>query len=156
MPRFSFLLPRFFRKAGIIFFIAGVILGVARFQFGYKPHFLDMKPFAFYSSYLQSRYMEVVRNNMAEEFTGFFLVCGLFFIAFAKEKEENGITSAFRLKAFFIAFYLDFLFMLVSLFFTFGFAFLYMLMVNMGVALIAYIVAFQLLLFINRRKPPET
>jgi hypothetical protein len=152
MSRTLFLLPRSFRFVGFVFLIAGLLLGIARFYFGYKPHLLDMKVFAFYSSYLQTKYMEIVRNNMAEEFTGFFLVTGLFLIAFSREKVENELTSMLRFKAFFIAFYLNFLFLLISLFFTFGFAFVYMLMVNMGFGLLAFILTFRFLLFLKSKK----
>jgi drug/metabolite transporter (DMT)-like permease len=131
---------------GIFFFILGIILGVARFRYGFKPDMLDMKIFAFSSSYLETKYMEFVRNNMSEEFTGFFLVAGLFLIAFSREKIENEMKNRLRLKAFFIAAYLNFLFLLVSLFFTYGFAFIYMSIANMGISMLAYILVFQVLL----------
>jgi hypothetical protein len=143
----TFLLPRGFRFVGIIFFIIGLMLGIARFKYGLKPDLLDMKMFAFYSSYLETKYMEIIRNNMGEEFTGFFLITGLFLIAFSREKDENGQKNELRLKAFFIAAWLNFLFLLVSLFFTYGLAFIYMLMANMGISLLAYILVFRILLW---------
>jgi hypothetical protein len=146
----TFLLPRNFRFVGIIFFIFGLILGVARFYYGFKPDLLDMKMFAFYSSYLETKYMEIIRNNMCEEFIGFFLITGLFLNAFSREKVENKQKNVLRLKACFISAYLNFLFLLVSLFFTYGFAFVYMLMVNMGISLLAYILVFRTLLWYNR------
>jgi len=146
----TFILPRSFRFVGILFFILGLILGVARFNYGFKPDLLDMKIFAFYSSYIETKYMEIIRNNMCEEFTGFFLIAGLFLIAFSREKDENEQKNKLRLKAFYIAAYVNFLFLLVSLFFTYGFAFVYMLMANMGISLFAYILAFRTLLWLNR------
>jgi hypothetical protein len=150
MNKLSFILPRSFRFVGILFFILGLILGIARFKYGFKPDFLDMKMFAFYSSYLETKYMEIIRNNMGEEFTGFFLIAGLFLLAFSREKDENEQTDKLRLKAFYIAAYLNFLFLLVSLFFTYGIAFIYMLMANMGISLLAYILVFQTLCRLNR------
>jgi hypothetical protein len=145
-----FLLPRSFRLVGIIFIIIGLIIGIARFKFGLKPDLLDMKMFAFYSSYLETKYMEIIRNNMAEEFTGFFLIAGLFMMAFSREKDENEQMNLLRLKAFFAAAWMNFLFLLVSLFFTYGLAFIYMLMANMGFSLLSYIVVFRILLWQNR------
>jgi hypothetical protein len=156
MAKIFFLFPPTFRKIGIAFFIIGLILGIARFYFGVKPDMLDMKTFAIYSSYLQTKYMEFVRNNMAEEFTGFFLLTGLFMFAFSREKEEKKETNLLRLKAFFWAFYINFVFLAGCLFLTYGLAFVYMLMLNMGIGLFAYIVVFRVLLYMNRTNPPDS
>ena len=154
MNKFSFLLPRNFRFVGIFFLIVGFLLGIARFKYGFKPDSLDMKMFAFYSSYLESKYMEITSNNLAEEIAGFFLIVGLFLIAFSREKTENSRYMDFRLKSFFIAAYLNFLFLLFSLFFTFGFAFIYMLMINMGFGLLTYFITFQIQVIAYLRKFP--
>jgi phage shock protein PspC (stress-responsive transcriptional regulator) len=137
---------------GIFFFVAGVVAGIARFYFGFKPKFLTIDFFALYSSYLNEKFMQTVRNNFGEEITGFLIVTGLFMIAFAREKVENEQIGLIRLKAFFYSFYLNFIFLIFALLFTFGFAFIYMLMFNMGFGLLAYIVAFQTMLFLHRRE----
>lgn len=137
---------------GIFFLVAGVIAGIARFYFGFKPKFLTIDFFALYSYYLDEKFMQSVRNNFGEEITGFLIVTGLFMIAFAREKEENEQIGLLRLKAFFYSFYLNFAFLIAAILFTFGFAFIYMLMFNMGFGLLAYIVAFQTMLFLYRQK----
>lgn len=151
MNKMTFLMPRSFRLVGILFFITGVLFGVMRFYFGLKPGILNLKVFAFYSAYVGTKLMEITRNNMAEEITGFFMVSGLFLFAFSRETIENEQNNALRLKAFFIAAYLNFLFLLMALFFTFGLAFVYMLMYNMGFGLLIYIIAFRTLLYLNRK-----
>ena len=148
-------MPRNFRFVGIIFFILGVLLGIARFKYGFKPDSLDLEMFAFYSSYLESKYMEIIRNNLCEEITGFLIFAGLFLIAFSREVEENYQMNALRLKSFFITAYLNFLFLLTTLFFTYGFAFVYMTMVNMCFGLLVYIIVFQTLKFRNRLKQSD-
>jgi hypothetical protein len=150
MNRMIFLMPRSFRFVGIIFFSMGLIIGMTRFYFGIKPEVLEIKVFAFYSSYLQTKFMQFISNNMIEELTGVFLISGLFLIAFSREKMEEAYINAIRLKSFFISAYLNFFFLLTSLFFTYGLAFVYMLMLNMGVSLLIYIIAFRILLFLNR------
>jgi hypothetical protein len=134
---------------GIFFFILGVVLGFVRFYFGIKPEALEIQVFAFHSSYLESKFMQFISNNMIEELTGFFLISGLFLIAFSRERNEGASINAIRLKSFFISVYLNFLFLIISLFVTYGLAFVYMMMVNMGVGLLAYIIAFRILLFLN-------
>lgn len=150
MNKITFLLPRSLRLLGFLFFACGLILGIARFRYSFKPDLLDMKVFAFSSSYIETKYMEIVKNNMSEEFTGLFIVAGLFLIAFSRDKVENELKTRLRLKAFFIAAYLNLLFLLVALFFTFGFAFIFMLMANMVFSLLAYIIVFRYLLLKNR------
>jgi hypothetical protein len=145
-----FFLPRSFRFVGIFFSILGIILGIARFNYGFKPDLLDLKMFAFYSSYLETKSMEIVRNNMGEEFAMFFLIAGLFLIAFSREKAENEHMNRLRFKSFYIAAWLNFIFLLISIFFTYGFAFIYMLVANMGISLVAYIVVFRILRWQNR------
>jgi len=156
MKKQSILLPVNFRFVGILFFMAGLILGIARFHYGFKPELLNFKMFAFYSSYLENKYMEIIQNNLGEELTGFFMMTGLFMVAFSREKEENEQKDGLRLKSFFIAAYLNFLFLLAALFFTFGLAFVYMLMVNIGFGLLSYFISFQTLLFLSRSKPSKT
>ncbi len=149
-----FLLPRNFRFVGIFFLLGGVISGVARFYFGFKPKFLTIDFFALYSYYLDEKFIQTVSNNFGEEITGFLIITGLFMIAFSREKTENPQTGLIRLRAFFYTFYLNFIFLLFALLFTFGFAFIYMLIVNMGFGLLTYIAIFQLLLLIDRKKNP--
>ena len=143
-------MPRSFRFVGIIFSILGVVTGAIRFYFGIKPDFLETKVFAFYSSYLENKYLEVISNNLIEELTGFFLISGLFFIAFSREENEGPKVDKLRFKSLLMAVYLNFLFLIAALFFTYGLAFVYMLMLNMGVGLLAYIITFRILLFLNR------
>lgn len=150
MHKTIFLLPRNFRFVGIFFLVLGFLIGIARFKYGFKPDSLDLKVFAFFSSYLESKYMEIINNNLCEELTGFFLVTGLFLFAFSREKIEDETTDLLRLKAFFITAYLNFLFLLGSLFFTFGFAFIYMLMVNMGFFLLVFILTFRVLMMLKQ------
>jgi len=147
-----FLMPRSFRFVGITFFSLGLIIGMIRFYFGIKPEVLEIEVFAFCSSYLQTMFMQFISNNMIEELTGVFLISGLFMIAFSRERKEGAKMNAIRLKSFFISAYLNFLFLIISLFVTYGLAFVYMLMLNMGVSLLIYIIAFRILLFRSRSK----
>ena len=78
-------------------------------------------------------------------------VLGLFFIAFSKEKNESVRVSLLRLKAFSIAVYLQITFLVIAILFTFGFAFVYMLIVNMGAFLVFYIITFRILLYRSRK-----
>jgi hypothetical protein len=152
MKRFSFLLPKGVRPLGFIFTAAGIILAVIRFYFGYKPEFLKRDVFAIYSHYLGSKFMQIIKNQLLEEIAGVLFMLGIFLIAFTREKDEDEKTNEFRLRSFFIAAYVNVIFVLISLLFTFGMAFMYMVMVNMAFWLIAYIISFQLMLAGHRKR----
>ncbi len=146
-----FLLPQKFRTAGIVLVVIGIIWGYLRFWVGYKPDILSFKMFAVYSSYLETRYFKFVRNNLGEELTAFFLVVGTYFIAFAREKTETEVTRTLRVKSLFAAGYLNLLFLVASIWLTYGLAFVYMLMVNLLSWPLFYIVVFRILLFFSSR-----
>lgn len=147
-----FLLPRSFQLVGILFFIVGLLLGFARLKYGFKPDLLDAKVFALSSSYLETKYLQVIRNNMCEELAALLVLMGLFLMAFVREKDECELFNVFRLKAFFVAVYLNVLFLIFALLFTYGFAFIYMLIVNMGLGLLVYKVVFQILVYQYRKR----
>ena len=152
MKHFSFLLPGRLKLQGSILIFIGSFLGIVRFWYGIKPDFLNFKMFAIYSSYLQSKTFEVVTNQMSEEVVGILILSGLFMVAFAKEKNENHRISAFRLKSFFISFYLNTLFLILAMIFTFGFGFVYMMIVNLVSWLLIYIVSFRILIYIDSKR----
>ena len=152
MRKLSYLLPRSFRFMGYMFTIAGTILGIMRFYFGFKPDMLDQKVFAVYSVYLKTKTLKIESNQLIEEIVGLLVILGLFMIAFAREKNENPQVSSIRLKAFFISFYLNAIFLIASIIFTFGLAFIYMTVLNLILPLSLYIIAFRILVSIERNK----
>jgi hypothetical protein len=146
MKKNSFLLPGRFKLAGLFFFVVGVILGVIRFYFGIKPDLLDLKPFAFYSSYLESKQLQFIGNNMSEEVVCLLLLTGLFFISFSKEKHEDSVTTELRMRALYITAYSQFFFLIAAILFTYGMAFMYTIIIGMFIPFIVFIITLRLLL----------
>ena len=142
----NFLLSERFKPAGIILLLLGFLLIEMRYQFNYKPDLLNMKVFAFYTYYIESKSFTVVSNQMLEEFGAIFILLGLAMLSFAKEKVENEATDSIRLKAFILASYFNLAFLLISLLFFFGFGFVGALTVFMGVWLLSYLVIFKSLI----------
>ena len=147
---FSFILPRGFLPFGFLFTCSGIILGIIRFYFGLKPDFLKRNVYAVYSYYLESKTLQVINNQLMEEIAGLLLIIGLFLIAFTKEKYELPHTNSIRLHAFFISIYLNTIFLITAIIFTFGFAFVYMLIINMGLFILIYIIIFRVLVLRSR------
>src|SRR5665647_3604377 len=108
----SYLLPSGLRLPGIVMMIAGVLLLIATYIFNYKPDFLNMKIFAVYTYYIKSKSFTIISNQMVEEIGGIFLLCGLFFIAFSREKVESENIHTIRLKAFMLMAYFNLIFII--------------------------------------------
>ena len=142
----SYLLPGWLRYPGILFVLIGAVLAYIRFSLGIKPDILEMQTFAVYSSYFDSKFFQIIGNNMSEEIIGILLVSGLGFLAFARDKSESDITMKLRVRALFISIYAEICFLILSLAFFYGLAFVYMLILDICFPLIIYIVVFRILL----------
>lgn len=148
----NYLLPNNVRFAGIFFIMLAIITGFIRFHLGIKPHLLDMKPFAFYSTYLEDKYLQFIGNNMSEELVSLSLLIGLFCIAFSADRVENETKQRIRTKALYITLYVEAVFGILAILFTFGFAFLYIMIANLFIPLLIFILVFRILLFNEKRK----
>lgn len=147
MKKFSLLLPSAFKTVGIILTGAGIIFLIIRFYYGIKPEIFNLKAFAVISSYLESKYFEVIKNQMIEEIGGVLLLTGLFMITFSREKSENHDLSIIRLNAFLITAYINTFFLIISILFTFGFGFVYMLILNFVLGFIIYLLSFRIMIY---------
>ena len=142
----SFLLPGRLRPLGFIFIGIGLILGIFRFYYGMKPDILNQKVFAFLSLYLEPFHFKFIKNQLLEEIAGLFLLFGLFLVAFTREKRENHRNNSLRLKSFFISTYLDFVFLVASIFFMYGLGFIYMMIIHLFLFLLIYNISFRILM----------
>lgn len=138
------LLPAKFKPAGLAAAAAGLIFFITRFYFGVKLSFLEIKVFAIYSSYLQSRYFEWITNNMGEEVPALLIYAGLMIVVFSKEKFETPETNILRYQSITAALLLNGVFIIISILFFFGFAFVDMLILNIIFLPSAYLAIFNL------------
>ncbi len=144
------LLPRWLRIPGYLLLVAGVALLIARFYFGIKPGFLEIKVFAFYSVYLDAKSMTVIQNQVAEELGVLMTLAGLFLVAFCKEANEGYEVNMVRLRSFFIAAYTTVVFLALAIIFTYGLGFAYMLVLNLFFWLAAYTISFRYIMYRKR------
>jgi len=143
----NILLPRKFRLAGFILAFIGIVLGVIRFYFDIKLKIFDVKVFAVYSKYFETNYLSIISNHVSEELTALFLITGLFFICFSKEKDETESIQTIRLKSFLLTFYLNTAFILFSFLFIYGFVFINILIINLFCPFIIFFIVFNWLKF---------
>jgi hypothetical protein len=147
----NFLMPKGLKPLGIIFSIFGLLLIFLKHQFNYKPDFLNLKVFALYSFYIEAKKFTFITHQMIEDIGGMLLIAGLFLIAFTREKVETETLDAIRLKAFFIAAWFNFFYLLFATLFFFGFGFVAALIFFAIGWLIVYIVSFRWMLYKSRK-----
>lgn len=138
----NILLPGKFKAAGYIFVLIGIVLGIIRFYFDIKLKIFDVKVFAVYSKYFESNYFKIIPNHISEELIALFLLTGLLFICFSKEKNENEQLNQIRLKSLILAIYLNTAFILFSFIFIYGLVFINILVINLISPFIFYLIIF--------------
>ena len=143
----KYLIPNRFRPLGIVLFAIGITLLILKYRFNYKPDFLDLKVFALYSFYIEAKTFTIITHQMIADIAGILLLAGLFIMSFTKEKNESDDLGSLRLKAFILAAYVDFFYLLASILFFFGFGFVGALTFFMVVWLAAYFIIFRVLLY---------
>ncbi len=141
------LIPKGFRPFGIVLFIVGILLSVLKFSFNLKPDFLDLKVFAVYSYYIETKTLTMITHQMIGEIGGIFLLSGLFLLSFTREKEESEILDSLRLKAFLLTAYLNIFYLIFTTLFFFGFGFVGTLTLFAVYWLAVYLVVFRYLLY---------
>jgi len=151
METSKFLMPYKLRPVGICLVVVGIILLVLKYHFNYKPDFLNIKVFAIYAFYLEARTFTLISHQMLPDMAGIFLLCGLFLVAFTKEKGDIDGIDSIRLKAFLVSAYVNLIYLLISVLFFYGFGFVGALTVFIYVWLLAYLITFRLLLYKNRQ-----
>jgi hypothetical protein len=142
----SFLLPYWLKIPGYFFLTGGLILGFFRFNMGWEPRFLDLRVFAVYSVYFDTKFLQLIDNNIIEELSGILFIAGLFFIAFTSDKQETADSLKLRTRALYLACYAEAIFLLLSLIFTFGMAYVYMMILNIAMPFALYVLIYRIML----------
>ena len=149
------LLPNRVGRVGLLLFAMGALLGVLRFRFGVRPHFLDARIFALHTSYFDSRSFVWIEKNLTDEVTALLLLVGLYARVFARETDEGPWLDRVRLRAMAVGLGTSGVVLVVSSFTIFGLGFVSVLSANMFVAPIVYLVAFAFMVFRARRRDRE-
>ncbi|MCE1197979.1 MAG: hypothetical protein LWW85_03330 [Marinilabiliales bacterium] len=149
-----YLLPQALRIAGLVLLVIGSVLLLLRFQFNWKPDFLEWKVFAFYAFYISAKSFTIIQHQMIEEIAGVLITAGLGMIAFSREKKEDALTSESRLKAFLFLSYFNLVYLIIALLTFFGFGYVAALICFTAVWLLVYILLFRYFLSKARRSVP--
>lgn len=140
-------LPFHFKVIGIVLLILGLVMGYMVLSLSFKPEYLDVRVFAIYSAYVEKTIFGLTYTNLADEIALVFVLLGLAFMAFSKQKNEIGEHEKLRRNALVIAFLLNTCLLVVLNLLVFGTGFIVILLLNLFSLQIIYLLAFHFLLF---------
>lgn len=138
----NWLFPNIIKIPAWILIVLGIVFGIIRFVFSIKLPIFKIGWPAIYSKFLETKYFFIMPADFSDEVPALFLLIGLFLLVFSKEKIEDEEIHAIRISSLFKALYINFLFLLVSILFTFGFGFIQLLFAQIFSFWIIYLVLF--------------
>tara|TARA_B100000401_G_C52592331_1_gene617859 strand:- start:43 stop:504 length:462 start_codon:yes stop_codon:yes gene_type:complete len=150
----NYLLPHKFKLIGLILLAPTLVLA-AMFLFNdFEFEFLELPVFSIANTPLfgDSDLFVTLSNNITNELIAVLSIVSLLFIAFSKQKNEDELVNAIRLKSLVMATYINYFILLFCVIFFYELAFLWVMLLNMFTILIFFIVYFNLRMFQLNRK----
>jgi hypothetical protein len=144
MNKYPKLFPYKFKNAGFILLIPAIFITLIRFYVGEKPEYLKLNVFAFYSSFVETKYFSFIENNISDEICSLLLIGSIILIVFSKEKKEFNDLWQYRFSSLFLAVYANIGFAILSIIFVYGIAFIKLLVLNIYTTPIVYYIIFKL------------
>lgn len=143
MPN-NMLLPTAFRKAGLVLLLFSTLLLVAWSRWDFTFAFLDTAPLHPDGS-ISGLFED---NNLTNEVLMLGLLCGLIFIAFAREKQEDERVTLIRLQSLQLSHYISYLLFITGMLLINGISFLLCLLYLPFLFLIIFILVFYCRLYL--------
>ena len=150
----NYLLPHKFKLIGLILLAPTLVLA-AMFLFNdFEFEFLELSVFSIANTPLfgDADLFVTLSNNITNELIAVLSIVSLLFIAFSKQKNEDELVNAIRLKSLVMATYINYFILLFCVIFFYELAFLWVMLLNMFTILIFFIVYFNLRMFQLNRK----
>jgi hypothetical protein len=136
------LLPFRYKIPGYILIIIGLILTTLYFTLDLR---FEMPVFAFFSSYMETRFLTFFKTNFADELILLTLITGFSLVAFSGEKVEQNFFSSIRYKAISKTAVINTSFLIFSILFIYGSGFVGIVLINIFSPFIIYLVLFNFL-----------
>lgn len=150
----NYLFTNQFKKIGWIVLIIGLALGVLFLISPTGINFFNIKVFAIAGQPIfgKSAIFSIYKNNILNELVGLFIMTGLLFIAFSKEKSEDEFISKIRLESLVWATYVNYVVLGLALLFIYDLKFLWVFVFNMFTILIFFIIHFNWSLYKSKKQ----
>lgn len=115
------ILPYWTKFLGMSLIIIAIPFAYIYFFEG-KPDILNVKTFAFVTTYAETKYFVWSQTNIADELAAVFFISGLSMVSFSKEKNELPSYEALRLKALVLAFQVSLMILILAFLVVYGIA----------------------------------
>ena len=148
----KFLLPNKFKMVGLIMFIPSAILGIlSMLDIGIKITMLVFKIWS--ANIFKPTYFFVFQSeDIYNELIAIFIIIGLGFIGFSREKNEDEYINKIRLDSLLWAIIINYILLMLAVIFIYGNPFFTILIYNMFTVLILFVARFNFVLYLNRRQ----
>jgi len=119
---------------------------------GGKPEIFNIKIFAIVTTYLETKYFVVSQTNILDELAAIFLITGIGFVSFSKERDEKCNYNILRIKALINSLYFTILLWLISFLLVYGMAIFIVSFSIFIVFLFVYNLLFRLYLYQDKKR----
>ncbi|MFI5156231.1 MAG: hypothetical protein ACHQEM_08595 [Chitinophagales bacterium] len=148
-----FLFPHRFKAIGLIMSIPSFIFMMFNFYADYNLPFLEYKTGKAGQLDTNRNFVfSLESHNFTAELVGIIVIVGLLLAAFSKEKHEDERIATLRMESILWAVYVNTLFLIFSIIFFYSDLFLNIMTYNICTTLIFFIIRFNLVLYLDRRK----
>ncbi|RYD95242.1 MAG: hypothetical protein EOP54_16135 [Sphingobacteriales bacterium] len=146
------LLPNYYKIIGLVLFLLSIALWIYVAVSGNDQLIPDTRFFTVVHGDIagKSNYFNIEQVNLTYTLMGVLFIAGSLLIAFAREKTEDEYIMKLRLSSFQWAVLVNYLLLLLSFLFVYGFDFISVMLYNMFTTIILFIARFNYLLLKNK------
>ena len=144
-----FLFPHHYKPIGWVIFVIGFILGIILMlnDYNYPEWEVSVFPLISENDFFSKPAFEWSTNNIADEIASVFIIVGGILVCFSKTKDEDEYISKIRMESLIWATYVNYIILIISIFFVFDISFFNVLIFNMFTILLFFMVRFHYELF---------
>lgn len=146
-----YLLPHKFKRIGWWILAPSLIAMILILYFNLNFPFLDYQvngKVSFDKGFL----FNIELNNFTDEVFSLLLICGLFMVAFSKERIEDERIRQLRLESLLWAILINTIFLAFSIIFFYNDLFIWVMTYNIAIPLVLFIIRFNAVMYFERRK----
>jgi hypothetical protein len=143
----KYLLPYKLKYISYISLLIGFVLYFVRFTLGIKLSLFDCNVFAIYSDFFEKKSFTFIQNNLSEEIIAFLFILGINLLAITQEKTEYVSYYKIRVDSLILAFIINSIFLIISLFTIFGLAFIWVMSISLISLPLIYVIIFKIKIY---------